>query len=289
MQIRDDAAVDHEALYRLVYEQRWGEALHVLYAGRAAVVDDPLLARAAATCVEALFTALAAGPDAAYSEELERLFLLHTGGFYRLSSDRFAEVTGRLVDLHADRPEAALGYARFCPDAPRCAAVLARHAAAQPVPIPQAGRSGLDLSANRPDPGAVHTIPLFKSQQETTFFRAVREVFPTYLVYPNVALSCLVDFEAVRPHLDAAARRYFFRGVVDCVVFDQHDAYRPRYFFELDSDHHDAPERQARDRWKEQILAVAGCLLYRVRPRAAAVDQVAYVDLLRSLTTRADR
>ena len=269
--------INHEALYRLVYENQWKPLLRLLYRHREAVAADPLLAHAAETFETTFFEALAEADEHALMEELETLFLLHTGGFYTLALPRFEQVVVALVDLHRDHPEAAAGYARHCPAHPRCAAVLAQSA---PQFIEHT-QEGIDLTQNAPLDGVDATVGLFKSEQEVEFFLAVREVFATYFVYPNVALACLVDYEQIREHLTPEERAYFFRALVDCVVFDQHDGYRPRYCFEIDSPLHDDPDRQARDRRKDRILALAGQTLYRIRKRDIEAGRVEFVALLR--------
>ncbi len=113
---------------------------------------------------------------------------------------------------------------------------------------------------------------------------AAREVFATYFVYPNVALSSLVDYDRLKAHRSGTERRYFFHARIDCVVFDQHDGYRPRFFFELDSPFHDADDRQMRDRHKNRILALAGQRLYRIRPQIRYPDRAAYIALLKDIT-----
>jgi hypothetical protein len=63
---------------------------------------------------------------------------------------------------------------------------------------------------------------------------AVRENFQMFVVYPNVSLSCLIEFDKIKSNLSQEERNFFFRGIVDCVVFDQHESYKPIKFFELD-------------------------------------------------------
>ena len=139
------------------------------------------------------------------------------------------------------------------------------------------------LDETRPHAGVDHTINLFRSRQEEAFFLAVREVFASYFAYPNVALSCLLDFETLRPNLSSAERRFFFRGAVDCVVFDQQAGYRPRYFFELDSPHHDADGRRENDGMKDRILSAAGTKLLRIRVRNGKAGRDAFVRLLQEV------
>lgn len=89
------------------------------------------------------------------------------------------------------------------------------------------------------------------------------QVFPRLDVYPNVALSCVVNFDGVKEDLSENERSFFFRAIIDSVVFDED--YMPRYFFELDSIYHDDRDRQLKDSMKDNILSVAGQKLYRIR------------------------
>ncbi|WP_429044668.1 hypothetical protein, partial [Aeromonas veronii] len=40
--------------------------------------------------------------------------------------------------------------------------------------------------------------PLFKSKLESEFYQALKNVFPTYFIYPNVALSNIFDFDKIQ-------------------------------------------------------------------------------------------
>lgn len=273
--------LDPEPIYQAVLAQRWDVVLDVLHRHGAAAAGEAPVGHAVEVGVAALLAAFAEAP-AAHAGAAEKLFLLHAGGFHALPPERFAALVAGLVRHHAGRPEAALGYARHCPDHPDCAALLAAHA----PPTPSVQRDGLDAAVRAPLSAADHTVGLFKSRQEEAFFQAVRDVFATFFVYPNVALSALVDYDAVRDGLTPDERAYFFRGLVDCVVFDPEGGFRPRWFFEVDSPLHDVPERQVNDRRKERILALAGQRLWRVRPRGRA-DRAAFAALVRALVRQA--
>lgn len=276
--------MDHETIYRLTYDRDWTTLLDVLHRHHATATTDPLWKRAIATFLEAFFETCSADPQArpaTYPDVLEKLFLLHTGGFYMLPAHRFEHVVEQLVKLHAHRPQAAVGYARFCPENDHCAAVL--EAFGPPERLSHSQEATVDLHATTPAAGIDATISLFKSQQEIDFYLAVREVYATYFVYPNVALHSLIDYGQVKAGLTSDERSYFFRGLVDCVVFDQHDGYRPMFFFELDSAHHDAEQRRANDRRKERILAAAGQRLYRIRKNTTGVGRTAFIHLLKEI------
>ncbi|GAB5520998.1 MAG: DUF2726 domain-containing protein [Rhodothermales bacterium] len=272
------AASPAEQLFQHIHAHRWAEALAVVYARREAIPDDPLLQHALATLVDAFLNDLGADGPLPHADALDTLFLLHTGAFVVLPEAAFTQVVVALVHLHKDRPETAVGYARFCPDAPACAALIAAHT---PDTLRTDAEATVTTQPARASRDAIQ--PLFRSRQEATFFTAVREVFPMYAVYPNVALHACLDADALRPHLDAAERAYLFRALVDCVVFDQHDGYRPRYFFELDSPWHDLPERKAQDRRKDHILAEAGQRLYRIRMHERNPTVAQFVALLRDV------
>ena len=109
---------------------------------------------------------------------------------------------------------------------------------------------------------------------------AVRDVFPMFMAYPNVALSTLIDFDKIQSVLSSDERNYFFTAVVDCVVFDQHKEYTPIYFFELDSSTHDNESQRKRDKMKDNILAAAGQRLYRIRKLSNAQGQKEFVKLV---------
>jgi len=110
--------------------------------------------------------------------------------------------------------------------------------------------------------------PLFKSSLETHFYQALKDVFPSYFIYPNVVLSNIFDKEQIFPHLNSEQRNFYFNGVVDFVVYDPTDSHMPKYFFEVDSFYHDRQEAMIRDAKKNAIFNAANITLYRIRPES---------------------
>ncbi len=286
--------LDHERIYRLTHAEDWPALLALIHAHPRAAAQDDLVQRALDTFEQTFFAALDDGAlSAGQAEVLETMILLHSGGIYRLDADRFATLVVRLVEWPLDEGDerTARQYARFCPDREPCASLVAPTDDGAPSARLEARRAVVDhpardrvhVTVTTPATAADHTTSLFKSPQEAAFFRAVRDAFPTFTPYPNVALSSLIDFAAIRTRLSSEARAYFFKATVDCVVFDAHDDYRPAYFFELDSRHHDNPEQQARDARKDAIIAAAGHRLYRLRPQGPDVNADTFRRLLRTL------
>jgi hypothetical protein len=80
-----------------------------------------------------------------------------------------------------------------------------------------------------------------------------------------VALSNIFDKESIFKSLTPEQRDYYFKGVVDFVVYDPADAHKPKYFFEVDSFYHDQQDAIIRDRKKNGIFDAASIKLYRIR------------------------
>jgi hypothetical protein len=271
--------MDPEVLYQHIYHGQWAAVLDVLHRHPADLAADPLLAHSIETFMAVFFGQL----DQAPLETLETLFLLHTGRFYQLSEGRFAQLMAQLVARHAHAPDVALAYARLCPEEPSCARLIEAYAVPVRMDVPHPAEAALHLAGHPVIAGPQAIRPLFNSRQEVDFFMAVREVFATYLVYPNVALHSVIDYAQVHPHLTPREKAYFFRALLDCVVFDQHDGYRPRFFFELDSALHDEDERRQKDQAKDRILALAGLQLFRLRKRRRNPGRAAFVAALKAL------
>lgn len=278
-----EAVVNQETVYDLLYREQWPELLNLIHTNRDAIDDDTLLHQAVETFAEMFFARVDREGPGGFEAEIEKLFLLHVGGYHRLTSSRFERLVVHLVRLNEHRPAAAAGYARHFPSQAECAAAIARHDVRSRAAHSQEDR--LSLHRTTAVSEADHTIALFKSRQESEFFLAAREVFPTYLVYPNVALSTVFSFDALRESLTSDERQYFFRGVIDCVVFDQQNDYRPLYFFEMDSPLHDDVERRERDAYKDRIVSLAGKQLYRIRTRGTSAKRSELARLMRDVLT----
>ena len=113
-----------------------------------------------------------------------------------------------------------------------------------------------------------YTISLFKSKQEFEFFNAIRELYPNDFTYPNVAISCILDFNKIQDKLATNERDYFFKSIIDCVVYlPTENNFKPIYFFELDSSYHDTIKQKEKDLIKDNFFSLAGKTLYRIRPK----------------------
>jgi len=164
-------------------------------------------------------------------------------------------------------------YARKYPNLSTSTELLQEFERTQPKVVEHSQQRTIHVTVNREVEAVNHTISLFKSKQEYEFYRAVREVYSTYLVFPNVAVSALVDFEQIKHFLEPHERNYFFKALVDCVVFDAENAFKPFKMLEIDSEYHDSEKQQAKDKIKDKIMAKAGQRLLRIRVKARMSEQ----------------
>ncbi|MNN74432.1 hypothetical protein D3C81_1906310 [compost metagenome] len=83
-----------------------------------------------------------------------------------------------------------------------------------------------------------------------------------------------MDYQAIKDQLSEQAKSYFFKGIVDSVLFDVGAGYVPVYFIELDSSFHDDPQAQVNDQLKDAIFRAANTKLIRIRPLDAKASSV---------------
>lgn len=116
---------------------------------------------------------------------------------------------------------------------------------------------------------------VFRSSQERTFMRALRERFPGLLALPNYPLDQITDLDRLRSLVPEEAWRFGRYCKLDAVLVTPIEG-DPVGVFELDSGHHDSAEQQQRDQWRNLLLIAANLPLFRLRsedPHATSVDE----------------
>jgi hypothetical protein len=275
-----------EQVYQLMAQRKWSELIILLHDYHKVIPLDPSLEAAFKTFESELnrnFDEFR--QDDKFEQNLSYLNLIQSAKFYSFSDMTVKKLTIELVKLYDSKGniEQAHYFASRLPQDSFCASVIEKYTQTLPKVVMHSQSQSIRVTENKDISAANHTISLFKSPQEHDFFMAVREVFPLYIVYPNVALSTLVNFDKIQSNLSSDEKDYFFRAVVDCVVFDQHKEYIPIYFFELDSSSHDNEKQQAKDKIKDKILAIAGQKLYRIRKLSHSQGQNEFMQLVREV------
>jgi hypothetical protein len=280
---------NQEDIYRLLAEENWPALLSFVWENPNVIASDVIIKHAIDTCEMVFFSKLSTETDKEkLLSTLESFHVLHTQNKYRLSDERFKIVSIELVKLWRDkRLEQAYSRAKLFPDDELCKSVIKQYEDSLPKRVAHSQPSSISVTENKNIADIDGRCTLFKSKQEKEFFEAVREAFPMYIVYPNVALSSIVDFGLVKDRLSSAERAYFFQATVDCVVFDYHrELYQPKYFYELDSAYHDTPDRKLKDTYKDNILAAAGQKLYRIRRVDSYQGRGDFTKLIRDITEK---
>lgn len=278
-------SIDYEEIYRLAFEKRWAELLDIVHKHSKVAASDEMIQRAVGTFEDYFFLQFEPGGGQELAPYLKKLFALHVGGIYRLPEDRFRLIVLELVSLYRLSGDVFSAYdcAKFYAEHPACAEVIAAFEANQPKIVAHSQSQQINVAEMPVASEIDHTTSLFKSQQEIDFFLALRDVFPMYTVYPNVALSTVISYSGIKAGLSGEEKDYFFKGIVDSVVVDHHDNYKPVFFFELDSAFHDIEERRRKDELKNRIVGLAGKKLYRIRRIARKQGKAEFVKLIREI------
>jgi hypothetical protein len=111
----------------------------------------------------------------------------------------------------------------------------------------------------------IYSKKITNSPQEEELFVIARKLFPNKLVYPNIALSVIID-DKILTELASEQIPFFFRSTIDLCIINTHTLI-PEYYFELDSSWHDRPKQIERDIIKNQIFNKAGLTLIRIRKK----------------------
>lgn len=279
--------INYEQIYQLTFRKQWAELLALVYQYSKVASSDELVMSAVKTFEDEFFGELDKGVTKDNIQTvLEKLFLLDKGKIYKLSEQRSVRVVVELINIYERQGllKEAYEYAKFYPKNEICAEIIRLHQESSPKIIEHSQSRKINVTENRNIKNVDHSTSLFKSQQEVDFFMAVRELFQMYVVYPNVALSCMISFDKIKNNLSQEEKSFFFKGIVDCVVFDQHNSYKPINFFELDSHYHDQPEQKLKDSYKDNILALAGKRLYRIRKTLDNQGRAEFIKLIREIT-----
>lgn len=260
------AVFERESMYQMLANRDWIGLSNTLTTHAKELANDPITQQAVGFFETEFFADCAGYPSKVRYQKFEHISLmieLGKHGFSRAFQDRF--VDEKLQVMQELGLPSLLSFALTNQHRPLAKQIVREKRTAAPDQIAQARRGDLSIKASQVHYAAPKTIKLFKSQQEENFFEAVRRAFPTYNPYPNVALSSVLDIDSFKDELSPKERGYFFRAVVDSVVFDARDSYTPKFFFELDSVHHDSLQAQENDAMKDSIFKAANVKLTRIR------------------------
>ncbi|WP_431023695.1 DUF2726 domain-containing protein [Halomonas sp. H5] len=257
---------DRESLFHMLANKEWDSIAKTMYQNSKLIGSDPVLAQAIRLFESEFF----AETDSLPPREKKKVYE-YPGLVIELKQHAFSKsfvekfIDRKLALLKETKSDSLLSYAAQHQDRPLAVQILKEIQTKTPEVLADAHRQNVSIKATTTTSESQKTTRLFKSRQEQLFFEAVRETFPTYHPYPNVAVSCVIDYSSIRDILSAEAREYFFKAIIDSVVFDSGKGYEPRFFIELDSHYHDNERAAKNDRMKDEIFKAANVKLIRIR------------------------
>jgi hypothetical protein len=112
-----------------------------------------------------------------------------------------------------------------------------------------------------PEQGTDSMRQVLYGKTEISLYQIFVQRYPNHLVFPNYALSSLMDAERVKPLVSALDYDYYFKARVDAVVVST-TTYFPLLF---DGPQHNTPRRQEKDGQKDRLFATSGIPFMRLR------------------------
>lgn len=251
-----------ERFYSLMGEKRWADIFKLTKTEQSSLKRSELEWANVCKYLEAEFIRFANEERPVLVSTLCREYiLLHSACYLNLSDDARTKIEDIGLEAYQELShKEAIAFARMCTHSNKAAELL----------VEPKKNAGIKPSAEEPTKTAKYSRidwlqPLFKSELESLFYQALKDVFPSYFIYPNVVLSNIFDYDMIREYLAQPERDFYFKGIVDFVVFDPADNHNPKYFFEVDSHYHDDVDARRRDKLKNNIFDAANIPLHRVR------------------------
>lgn len=258
--------INPEILFKLLEERNWDQFLKVLQAHKNEIHGNPV-ANQALHHFHLEYEKDIQNEGTYNTKSLKTIYLFQMARIYKFPDNMFNKAMEKLLNQYKEKSlKKAYDLAVSIDHITAARKIINEYSKTQPTQVDHSQSGNILLATNAEETVIGKTINLFKSRQEINFFRAVVSSFPNYHTYPNVAISCLIDFESIKQELTSNEKNYFFTSIVDCVVFDISDGYKPKYFFEVDSIYHDSEEQKKKDRQKDKYFSLCGEILFRVRP-----------------------
>jgi len=263
--MRKSFEVTREKVWEAAQNGEWNKVINYLRWSKNEVEKDPQLKNAFNNTISGLFASDWGKIDSRSLVEALRIIYEFRNRYLTITDSQYEELIRFLVN-HFQESDLKLAnhYAKSLPDLDCSRKVIELYKESERKEILHRKSDKIKIDENVRTSDSQHTRSLFKSKQEKDFFHALRNIFQMHTVYPNVAVSSVIEFNSIKDYLTQEEKSYFFTSVIDTVVIDHSNDYQPIYFFELDSHYHFETEQKKKDVMKDKILRKAGCKLYRI-------------------------
>jgi hypothetical protein len=263
--------MEQEKILQLMKNCNWETLLDYELENRKQIINNPIIKTAFDNYfITTLLDDLKKRNDKIYSyiilKRVYNRFLHHRYKTYKIAEKDFEKLVVYYLEIlkSQDKIKIAKQIAKNWVNLQECQDFLKT----QPKEMQHSNSENIKVTENVNISKEKHIISLFKSKQEFEFFYAIREFYPNYLTYPNVAISCIIDYDKIKDKLENNEKDYFFKAIIDIVVFIQSEYnFEPKFYFELDSHYHDSKEQQAKNKIKDKFFSLAGQQLIRIRAK----------------------
>lgn len=274
--------IDQENIYQLLHKEKWTELIDIFYNRKNLIKTDILLQQASETTINVMVEKAAKlETNIELIDNLSQLHLLHVSKYIELNPEQEETVFIAIANAKRDNISFAYNYAKGFPENELAKVIIKEYQTKFPIEINNSLNERVLTTENLVEENANDLRKsMFNSYQETEFFLALKRVFDTYQVYPNVALSTILDYDSIKNNLNYKENDFFLKTTIDFVVFEPFDNYFPIYFFELDSPHHDKINQKEKDRMKDKIFSLSGQKLYRIRKRDISISVAEFESII---------
>ena len=276
--------MNQETIYGWLHGKKYKELRDFLFRGKEKIKSDPMLFAAAKT-VELEFVRLSKDKieDEEFWFSLQTLHSFHPK-HYELENENYKNISLALAIFHKIDLKVSIRYANLFPEEEISKEIIKLYSETETQIIEHDRHDYIKITHNSLPINTKASTPLFKSNEEQKLYLALRQIFDTFLIYPNVAISNVINFEAISGQLNQKERDYFYKSVVDFAVFDQFRGYEPIYFLELDSVWHDLDKVEEKDKMKDKIFSIAGLKLIRIRHKTnRPIDGDTFLELVQEI------
>ena len=192
--------INQENIYQFLQQENWTKLIDIFYRNKDIIKSDLLLKQASQTTIQVMVQkASALDSEKDFIENLGKLTLLNAGKFIELSSEQDESILLALANGHRENISLAYSYAKNYPENELAKSIIEEYHKEFPKEISNSFESRILTTENIFDKNGIDARKsMFNSYQESEFFIALKRVFDTYQVYPNVALSNIIDYDLIK-------------------------------------------------------------------------------------------
>ena len=164
--------IDREEIFREIQKRNWDFLISTLHKNKRDIYSDPILKNAADTFVSEflLDVGQTSNDDRDFVLLLEKLYIIDSGGFYKLSEKDKKKLICEIVNRKSDKLSEAYHYAKHYPQEEICIKTITEYEKLIPKTVNHSQSEKISVTRNNNISKVDCRRNLFKSNQEIQFF-----------------------------------------------------------------------------------------------------------------------